>query len=71
MLFLYIIIYAILMYSLVLILLFPHGFLHILLRYTLVPVWGKVGVAISLVTSESFSFVHLNDAQWEGSDRRT
>lgn len=42
------------MYSLVLILLFPHGFFHILLRYTLVPVWGKVGVAISLVTIRVF-----------------
>lgn len=38
----------ILIYSLVLILLFPHGFFHILLRFTLVPAWGKVGVEISL-----------------------
>lgn len=59
-----------LLYSLVLFLLLPHGFFHMSLRDSLVSGSEKLGL-LSVWGAASFSSMHLNDAQWEGFDRRT
>lgn len=61
---------TILLYSLVLFLLLPHGFFHMSLRDSLVSGSEKLGL-LSVWGAASFSSMHLNDAQWEGFDRRT